>query len=124
MAIINHNIQELIKQKKYIDALAILLPKYNERRVDESRFYYIIGDCFYEVHDIDNAIKFLKMAIELYDEDINYHIKLASAYEKKNDAIAAMKAYMDAIELRPDDIELHERFNQLVERYTALNPNY
>jgi tetratricopeptide (TPR) repeat protein len=124
MATINHNIQELIKQKKYIDALAILMPKYNERRVDESRFYYIIGDCFYEIHDMDNAIKFLKMAIELYDEDINYFIRLANAYEKKNDAISAMKAYMDAIELRPDDIELNERFNKLVERYTALNPEY
>jgi len=59
------------------------MPKYNERRVDESRFYYIIGDCFYEIHDMDNAIKFLKMAIELYDEDINYFIRLANAYEKK-----------------------------------------
>jgi tetratricopeptide (TPR) repeat protein len=124
MATINHNIQELIKQKKYIDALAILMPKYNERRVQESRFYYIVGNCFYEIHDTDNAIKFFKMAIELYDEDVEYFIKLAIAYEKKNDAISAIKAYMDAMELKPDDIELNERFNKLVERYTALTPNY
>jgi len=59
-----------------------------------------------ELDKIDDAIKLLQSAADEYENDSDYLIKLAEAYERRNDLKLALKAIIRGLKIEPDNTEL------------------
>jgi len=75
---------------------------------DHPAAYLIIGNCHYELGDIDNAIAFYKKLIEKEENSLNYNL-LGNAYLKKNDYEEAIKSFDNSILIEPNADALANR---------------
>ena len=76
-------------------------------RIDDFHFYrFLAGSAMLELNLIEDAIKTLQKAADEYEEEPDYFIKLASAYEIKGDNNSALKAIIRAIKVDPENGDL------------------
>jgi len=112
--------EKLLEEESYMDVLARLIPIYDTKKIEDAKMYYILGSAFCEIGDLESAIKFLKLATILDDSEFKYFAKLAQAFEKNDEPIPAMKAYIDAKELVTNDSEINKRFDKLIDKYNKM----
>jgi len=90
------NVQTLIREQKFEEALAILITLFEDLQMD-AEIYYLIGTCFYAKEDISNAVRFLKRAVDLEPEHTEYLMSLALAYETFEEPEKAFYTYLERI---------------------------
>ncbi|MHB8361218.1 MAG: tetratricopeptide repeat protein [Thermoplasmataceae archaeon] len=76
-------------------------------KIENFHFYrFLAGASLLELDKVDDAIKLLQSAADEYEDDSDYLIKLAEAYERSNDLKLALKAIIRALKIEPDNPEL------------------
>jgi tetratricopeptide (TPR) repeat protein len=105
----NANILNLLglvfyRQKKYDRAV-----EYIKRALaiaPDAYFYLNLGNIYYDMGEIDNAISEYNKSLELEKNNIKVLFSLAECYKRKNNFESAIIQYNNALNLRPNDIEI------------------
>lgn len=91
---------------------------------DLVNFYYYIGDLYYDINEMDNAIKYYKN-IEVADENIitkiNIYKKIANIYSKTNNYSEALNYFFKAIDLTKRKLEKSEIYFEIAKLYEKTN---
>lgn len=72
-----------------------------------SDVYAVIGRCYVELGEIDEAFEYYEKALELEPDSVVYLNHMGMAYREEGDYEKAMKYYMKAYEIDPDYPELN-----------------
>ncbi|WP_291725582.1 tetratricopeptide repeat protein [Bernardetia sp.] len=90
-----------LKEGKFNEAIESLKQFSADDYLVQARAYSLIGDAYMELENADEAITYYKKAANHYPNDVftpEYLMKLALAYEVKNDFAMAAQAYETIIE--------------------------
>jgi tetratricopeptide (TPR) repeat protein len=105
-------IHTLIQNRKFEEALAMLVELFEKQDVD-AEVHYLLGTCFYAKEDISNAVRFLKKASDLEPDSIEYLLSLGMAYE-------AFSKYEKAFDVYVKMIKLNGEVSYAVERMAHI----
>jgi len=89
-----------MKENKFKEAIAQLEGFSSDDKIIQGRAYALTGDAYMELNKLDDAISYYRKAANYYANQFftpTYLIKLALAYELKNDAKAAIGVYDELI---------------------------
>jgi len=90
------NIQTLIRERKFEEALEVLVILFEDLQID-AEIYYLMGTCFYAKEDISNSVRFLKKAVDIEPENTEYLVSLALAYEAFEESEKAFHTYLELV---------------------------
>jgi len=97
-----------MKENKFKEAIAQLEGFSSDDMIIQGRAYSLIGDANMELNKLDEAINYYRKAANYYPNQFftpSYLMKLALAYELKNDAKAAIGVYDELIKEYYNSIE-------------------
>jgi tetratricopeptide (TPR) repeat protein len=91
----------LMKDNRYSEALSFFL-KLLKRQSNDWALYYMTGQCYRFLGEIDNAIEYLSHAADLNSDDAPTFLALGIAYQLRNQWDDAIKAFCHSLEIDPD----------------------
>ena len=94
-----------LHQSGRIDEAVGLYNQVLEQDPDNVNACYLLGVIAYQALKLDKAVDYLKKAILIAPSDYLYKY-LAEIYVDKEDVVNAIKCYLKAVELNPNDNEL------------------
>jgi predicted negative regulator of RcsB-dependent stress response len=107
----------LMREGKFKEAIAELEKFSSDDMIVQGRVYALIGDAYMELNKLDDAITYYRKAANYYANQFytpTYLMKLALAYELKNDNKAAIAVYDEILQ---DYFNSTERMN--AQKYKA-----
>lgn len=72
------------------------------KQEETAEVYYSLGQCYFEIKDYNNAVKYLKLATKKDYNNYYYHILLGQASIQSGQKSEAINAYKRAVEIEPD----------------------
>jgi len=91
----------LMENHQFQDALPLLLRAVNQNPSDWN-IWYMAGQCYRFLNNIDGAITFLSHAVELGADHPSAFLALGIAYQLRNRWAEAIEAFRRAIDIDPD----------------------
>lgn len=98
----------LMKEGKFADAVARLEKFSGNDDVLQPRAYSLIGDCYLEQGEVEDAIKSYKKAADYKQNKYatpGYMMKLGNAYQEGKNNAEAIKVYASLVEKYPNSME-------------------
>ena len=106
----------LMEHHHYRHAIPVFLHLIDQTPNDWS-LHYMVGQCFRFAENYDGAIKYLRQATSLNDEEVQGFMALGIALQLAGQFDEAIKAFRRAIEIEPKD---HNAYNSLGLTYKKI----
>jgi len=103
----------LIASEEY-DAARLALISLFEKDAGDAEICFLLGECFFKIGDISNAVRFYQRAAEILPHKREFFLALGSAYEAFGEEHRAIEAYLRVLELSPEYLFVTERLMALM----------